>query len=221
MRRPAGCMVRVACESRPPCYLGCGKPKVTGGRDLRLFQRYWDLSGLPAEDHHVDGLAQPPHRVANARGPGHDREPRAHASDVPPADPQPRVSRGEAASREGRLRGLSCMNGDIPVQFLVRQRQVRTGNRRKCLVSRGFPSIKSHGNGRERKCHNQLLMFGLRQRPRFRHGAVGLGEGVTATSPPYPTPRWETAPAYPTSRRGCNFRFPQKTGTFATPRSIL
>ena len=38
---------------------------------------------------------------------------------------------------------MSCMNGDIPVQF--------------------------------------------------------LGEEVTATSPPYPTPRWETAPAYPTS----------------------
>jgi hypothetical protein len=28
-----------------------------------------------------------------------------------------------------------------------------------------------------------------------------LGEGVTVTSPPYPTPRWETAPAYPTARR--------------------
>src|SRR3954469_18919083 len=91
-----------------------------------------DLSGLPPEDHHGDGVAQPPHPVADPRGQGHDREPRARASDLPPADPQPGDRGGKAASCKGRLRGLSRMNGNIPVRF--------------------------------------------------------LGEGVTATSPPYPTP---------------------------------
>src|SRR4051812_9190642 len=77
-----------------------------------------DLSGMRPEDHHGDGVAQPPHRVANPRWQGHDREPRARASELPPADPQPRFRRGEAASREGRWKGLSCMNGNIHVQFL-------------------------------------------------------------------------------------------------------
>ena len=46
-----------------------------------------DLSGLQPEDHHGDGVAQPPHPVANPRGQRHDREPRARASELPPADP--------------------------------------------------------------------------------------------------------------------------------------
>src|SRR4051812_6250323 len=56
--------------------------------------------------------------MANAWGPGHDREPYARASELPPADPQPRFRGWEAASREGRLKGSSCMNGNIHVQFL-------------------------------------------------------------------------------------------------------
>src|SRR3954466_1862086 len=100
-----------------------------------------DLSGLPPEDHHGDGVAQPPHPVADPRGQGHDREPRARASDLPPADPQPGDRGGKAASCKGRLRGLSRMNGNIPVRF--------------------------------------------------------LGEGVTATSPPYPTPRVSNHPGRP------------------------
>src|SRR5947209_1128260 len=68
-----------------------------------------DLSGLPQEDHHSDRVAQPPHHVANPRGQRHDREPRARASELPPADPQPRFRCWETASREGRLKGLSYM----------------------------------------------------------------------------------------------------------------
>src|SRR5271166_5424603 len=97
---------------------------------LEGARRY--LSGLQPEDHHGDGVAQPPYRVANPWGQGYDREPRAGASELPSTDPQPRVRCGKAASCEGRSRGLSCMKGNFHVQF--------------------------------------------------------LGEGVAATSPPYPTP---------------------------------
>ena len=99
------------------------------------------LSGLQPEDHHGDGVAQPPYRVANPWGQGYDREPRAGASELPSTDPQPRVRCGKAASCEGRSRGLSCMKGNFHVQF--------------------------------------------------------LGEGVAATSPPYPTPGWVTTQVYP------------------------
>src|SRR5271167_3018027 len=92
------------------------------------------LSGLQPADHQSDGVAQPPYRVANPWGQGYNQEPRASASELPSTDPQPRVRCGKAASCEGRLRGLSCMNGNIHVQF--------------------------------------------------------LGEGVAATSPPYPTRDW-------------------------------
>src|SRR5207302_9170939 len=64
------------------------------------------------------GVAQPPHPVANPRGQRHDREPRARASDLPPADPQPRFNRWEAVSCKGRLKGSSCMKGNFHVQFL-------------------------------------------------------------------------------------------------------
>ena len=101
---------------------------------LEGARRY--LSGLQPEDHHGDGVAQPPYRVANPWGQGYDREPRAGASELPSTDPQPRVRCGKAASCEGRSRGLSCMKGNFHVQF--------------------------------------------------------LGEGVAATSPPYPTPGWAT-----------------------------
>src|SRR5208337_304447 len=106
---------------------------------LEGARRY--LSGLQPEDHHGDGVAQPPYRVANPWGQGYDREPRAGASELPSTDPQPRVRCGKAASCEGRSRGLSCMKGNFHVQF--------------------------------------------------------LGEGVAATSPPYPTPGWATTQVYP------------------------
>src|SRR5271166_5448206 len=106
---------------------------------LEGARRY--LSGLQPEDHHGDGVAQPPYRVANPWGQGYDREPRAGASELPSTDPQPRVRCGKAASCEGRPRGLSCMKGNFHVQF--------------------------------------------------------LGEGVAATSPPYPTPGWVTTQVYP------------------------
>src|SRR5208337_4848019 len=83
---------------------------------LEGARRY--LSGLQPEDHHGDGVAQPPYRVANPWGQGYDREPRAGASELPSTDPQPRVRCGKAASCEGRLRGLSCMKGNFHVQFL-------------------------------------------------------------------------------------------------------
>src|SRR3954463_12658692 len=78
-----------------------GTPRREDGRDLDgpmdsatpLARARRDLSGLPPEDHHGDGVAQPPHRVANPWGQGHDREPRARASELPPADPQPRLRR--------------------------------------------------------------------------------------------------------------------------------
>src|SRR5208337_4266226 len=106
---------------------------------LEGARRY--LSGLQPEDHHGDGVAQPPYRVANPWGQGYDREPRAGASELPSTDPQPRVRCGKAASCKGRSRGLSCMKGNFHVQF--------------------------------------------------------LGEGVAATSPPYPTPGWATTQVYP------------------------
>ena len=105
---------------------------------LEGARRY--LSGLQPEDHHGDGVAQPPYRVANPWGQGYAREPRAGASELPSTDPQPRVRCGKAASCKGRSRGLSCMKGIFHVQF--------------------------------------------------------LGEGVAATSPPYPTPGWATTPVY-------------------------
>src|SRR5271165_253908 len=83
---------------------------------LEGARRY--LSGLQPEDHHGDGVAQPPYRVANPWGQGSDREPRAGASELPSTDPQPRVRCGKAASCEGRSRGLSCMKGNFHVQFL-------------------------------------------------------------------------------------------------------
>src|SRR5208337_3124137 len=83
---------------------------------LEGARRY--LSGLQPEDHHGDGVAQPPYRVANPWGQGYDREPRAGASELPSTDPQPRVRCGKAASCEGRSRGLSCMKGNFHVQFL-------------------------------------------------------------------------------------------------------
>src|SRR5208337_847053 len=110
---------------------------------LEGARRY--LSGLQPEDHHGDGVAQPPYRVANPWGQGYDREPRAGAPELPSTDPQPRVRCGKAASCEGRSRGLSCMKGNFHVQF--------------------------------------------------------LGEGVAATSPPYPTlggrPPRSTRPGFP------------------------
>src|SRR5208337_4505586 len=106
---------------------------------LEGARRY--LSGLQPEDHHGDGVAQPPYRVANPWGQGYDREPRAGASELPSTDPQPRVRCGKAASCKGRSRGLSCMKGNFHVQF--------------------------------------------------------LGEGVAATSPPYPTLGWATTQVYP------------------------
>ena len=106
---------------------------------LEGSRRY--LSGLQPEDHHGDGVAQPPYPVANPRGQRYDREPRAGASELPSTDPQPRVRCGKAASCEGRLKGLSCMKGNFHVQF--------------------------------------------------------LGEGVAATSPPYPTLGWATTQVYP------------------------
>src|SRR5208337_3736252 len=107
---------------------------------LEGARRY--LSGLQPEDHHGDGVAQPPYRVANPWGQGYDREPRAGASELPSTDPQPRVRCGKAASCKGRSRGLSCMKGNFHVQF--------------------------------------------------------LGEGVAATSPPYPTGETAMSPRYPT-----------------------
>src|SRR5208337_412329 len=111
---------------------------------LEGARRY--LSGLQPEDHHGDGVAQPPYRVANPWGQGYDREPRAGAPELPSTDPQPRDRCGKAASCEGRSRGLSCMKGNFHVQF--------------------------------------------------------LGEGVAATSPPYPTPGWATTQVYPAQRVG-------------------
>src|SRR5208337_3636879 len=109
---------------------------------LEGARRY--LSGLQPEDHHGDGVAQPPYRVANPWGQGYDREPRAGASELPSTDPQPRVRCGKAASCKGRSRGLSCMKGNFHVQF--------------------------------------------------------LGEGVAATSPPYPTGEVAIPPCYPAGR---------------------
>ena len=83
---------------------------------LEGARRY--LSGLQPEDHHGDGVAQPPYRVANPWGQGYDREPRAGASELPSTDPQPRDRCGKAASCKGRSRGLSCMKGNFHVQFL-------------------------------------------------------------------------------------------------------
>src|SRR5208283_210933 len=61
---------------------------------LEGARRY--LSGLQPEDHHGDGVAQPPCRVANPWGQGYAREPRAGASELPSTDPQPRVRCGKA-----------------------------------------------------------------------------------------------------------------------------
>ncbi len=156
---PATCQGQRGYESLRP-RLGTvlrGTSRREDGRDpggpmdsaaaLEGARRY--LSGLQPEDHHGDGVAQPPYRVANPWGQGYDREPRAGASELPSTDPQPRVRCGKAASCEGRSRGLSCMKGNFHVQF--------------------------------------------------------LGEGVAATSPPYPTlggrPPGSTRPA-PSRRRG-------------------
>ena len=119
---------------------------------LEGARRY--LSGLQPEDHHGDGVAQPPYRVANPWGQGYDREPRAGASELPSTDPQPRVRCGKAASCKGRSRGLSCMKGNFHVQF--------------------------------------------------------LGEGVAATSPPYPTPGWATTQVYPARNSTANTLVPPR-----------
>ena len=119
---PATCQGQRGYESLRP-RLGTvlrGTSRREDGRDpggpmdsaaaLEGARRY--LSGLQPEDHHGDGVAQPPYRVANPWGQGYDREPRAGASELPSTDPQPRVRCGKAASCEGRSRGLSCMKGN-------------------------------------------------------------------------------------------------------------
>src|SRR5271157_2928006 len=149
--------------SRFPLLVPLSAPRDPGGpmdsaAALEGARRY--LSGLQPEDHHGDGVAQPPYRVANPWGQGYDREPRAGASELPSTDPQPRVRCGKAASCEGRSRGLSCMKGNFHVQF--------------------------------------------------------LGEGVAATSPPYPTPGWATTQVYPA--RGSNRSDPEARDPEARPR---
>ena len=139
-----------------------GTPRREDGRDLNgpmdsatpLAGARQDLSGLQTEDHHGNGVAQPPHRVANPWGQGHNREPRARASQLPPADPQPRVRRGEAASREGRLRGLICMNGNIPLQFVEEEVTVTSPPypTRGSVTTRGDPVRSAPVKSRKSPC---------------------------------------------------------------------
>src|SRR5947209_17362237 len=64
-------------------------------------------------------MAQPSHRMEVKRWSRHSRKPSASASQLSPASPQPRFTRGETASGQtGGTKGLSCLTRKFHEQFL-------------------------------------------------------------------------------------------------------
>src|SRR5260370_1351901 len=76
------------------------------------------LPNVSAENHQEHWLAQPSHSRESKRWFRHGRQPRAPSSKLPPAITQPRFTRGETASCEGRWKGLSCLTRKFHEQFL-------------------------------------------------------------------------------------------------------
>ena len=88
-------------------------------RLLHLWQRAERaVPRLPPEDHHADRVAQPPYRVAVPGGQRRRSESSAPASHLPQPSASPRAHRRETASGNGRWKGLSCLTGNCPEQFL-------------------------------------------------------------------------------------------------------
>jgi len=87
----------------------------------------WGQIGVPhwghfqtpnTEDHQDDGVARPPHRLALQRRQRQGSQPCPAPSRLPSARTSPRSHRCETASLTGRWRGVSCLRGNSPEQFL-------------------------------------------------------------------------------------------------------